>query len=175
MGFRYWYTEFMAYLELSHGMKATIDDEDFEFLSQWRWSRLYNKKRGTCYVVRKEPKSGKNRRLIQLHRVIVRASKGQIVDHVNHDTLDNRRQNLRIVTWSQNACNRKRKVNSTSGFKGVTLRPHLGKKSGRSWEARISLNGKIKSLGVFRTAEEAHEVYNIAAAGLHGEFACSGR
>lgn len=88
------------------------------------------------------------------------------VDHINRDRADDRWDNLRSVTRSQNQMNRTKQSNNTSGFKGV----HFISATGR-WRARIGANTQQQSLGVYDTPELAHRAYLIAAAKLHGEFA----
>jgi hypothetical protein len=87
------------------------------------------------------------------------------IDHINGDRSDNRISNLREATLSQNASNRKRRADNACGFKGV-YRSARGR-----FEARMRVNGQLKYLGHFNTAEEAHAAYCAAAYKLHGEFA----
>ena len=95
---------------------ALVDDVDYAFLMQWRWRR--NNK--GC-AVRSEVINGK-RVVINMHRVIMNAQRGQYVDHINNDRLNNTRANLRLCTQSQNQANRRRHKNNTSGYKCVTRR-----------------------------------------------------
>ena len=89
------------------------------------------------------------------------------IDHINGNRSDNRWGNLRPCTHQQNMFNMKTRVDSISGFKGVTR-----KRNG--WQARIMINGKPKFLGVFDTPEQAAKVYEGHAKKLHGEFAYLG-
>ena len=84
------------------------------------------------------------------------------------ETLDNRKENLRLATQNQNQHNRKKSSNNTSGFKGVSRNAKCHK---HPWRASIMINKKQINLGVFSTAEEASEAYRKAANELHGEFA----
>ena len=93
------------------------------------------------------------------------ASKGLRVDHENHDTLDNRRGNLRTATAAQNCHNRRKPRTNTSGFIGVSWH-----KATRKWRAHINVNRKIKHLGYFSTAELANEARVLAAKTIYGEF-----
>ena len=77
-----------------------------------------------------------------LHRFVLKAKKGENVDHINGNKLDNRKENLRKCTRSQNFANRKKYTNNTSGYKGVS-------KHGNKWQADIQINGKSKYLGIF--------------------------
>ena len=99
-----------------------------------------------------------------LHRSIVGAPTGVIVDHIDGDKLNNRLSNLRICTHSENMRNRKTASSNVSGLKGVEIT-----KSG-TFRATIRANKVIYRLGTFATAEEAHAAYCEASAELHGEF-----
>ena len=90
---------------------------------------------------------------------------GKILDHINGDKLDNRVENLRLATQSQNGANRKDQINNTSGYRGV----HFVTKD-KVWRATIKINNKTKSLGRYQTAQEASEVYELAADLLFGEY-----
>lgn len=101
--------------------------------------------------------------VIHLGRLLV---KGEQVDHITRNPLDNRIENLRLATQSENHCNRGKFKNNTSGFKGVSWHKYTQK-----WEAKIMLDGTRKYLGYFDTPEKAALAYNAAARELHGEFA----
>lgn len=104
-----------------------------------------------------------------MHRHLMGVPDGQLIDHINGNRLDNRRENLRICTFLGNAQNKGMADSNRSGFKGVYQ--HGGK---GSFISRIHVNGVAKHLGSYKTAEEAHEVYCLAADMLHGEFANHG-
>lgn len=143
----------MKEIVLVQGGIALVDDEDFENLSQYKWHLHSN-----GYAVANH----KNKKL-RMHRLVINAQEGEIVDHCNRVRLDNQKHNLRITTMSGNACNRaptQRKL----PYKGVYR--NAGK-----YEARIKVNRAPRYLGRFRTAEEAARAYNSAAAELHGEMA----
>jgi hypothetical protein len=155
----------MRVIELNKGRVAIVDDEDFEYLAQWRWHVI---KKGEIYYARRSvcPKPGKKRG-IYMHMAILRGGpEGQMVDHKNTDGLDNRRCNLRFATKAQNMRNRGKQKNNSTGFKGVSIGRQIG-----TFRACIKVDKKYISLGQFKTAEEAHAAYCAAAKELHGDFA----
>ena len=101
----------------------------------------------------------------------MKAKKGQQIDHINGNKLDNRKKNLRFCTYTQNRCNMGPQLGrkgKKSRFKGVSLRTDI---KIVSWMARIVIYGKVKNLGCHRTEEAAAKAYNKAAKIYHGEFA----
>lgn len=153
----------VKYIELTQGKRAIVDDEDFEWLNQYRWSAAHTKERWSAVgPIRGE--DGKNK-TIAMHRLILNAPNGMFVDHINHDPLDNRRANIRLCTPAENTRNRRPQKNG-SGYKGVRY-----KKNQNLWEARIRLNGKRRSIGYYATAVRAAIAYDKAAREMHGEFA----
>lgn len=103
---------------------------------------------------------------IPLHRILIGAFPGEVVDHINGDTLDNRLRNLRICTNAENARNSRKRAGSGSQFKGVTRI-----KGTNRWRAQIMVNGQKRNLGSFRDEESAAKCYDAKARELHGEFA----
>lgn len=103
-----------------------------------------------------------------MHRVIMDARQGVIIDHKNRDQMDNRRCNLRVATHAQNAANSKSKNTNQLGIKGVKMM-----KDGRPrpYMAQMTAGGKHFMLGYFATPEEAHSAYCSAATTAFGEFA----
>lgn len=141
-----------------------VDDEDYEWLNQWKWSLL---KSG---YARRNIAISKNGRVVRqktilMHRQLLNAPKGMEVDHINHDKLDNRKANIRLATKQENAFNRE-SINPTSGYKGVYWQSHTG-----NWRVIIVVDGKSKYYGGYKTKEEAAKVYNEAAKECHGKFA----
>jgi HNH endonuclease/AP2 domain len=146
-------------IPLTQNKNAMVDIGDFDWLNQWNWRVTWNEENCQFYAVR-----SKGRKNILMHRQIMGFPKE--VDHGNRDGLDNRRENLRACTSSQNKMNTRIRKNSRTGFRGVHIRPENGR-----FSAQIQLNGKANRLGCFATAEEAARVYDKAAKELHGEFA----
>ncbi|ABY52832.1 HNH endonuclease [Escherichia phage phiEco32] len=113
-----------------------------------------------------------DRKKYLLHRLVFLMEgldiSGKIVDHIDCDRQNNRRDNLRLVTPLENAYNRKINNNNTSGYKGITQEPN-GK-----WRARISANKRRYSLGVFDSLESAAEALREERQKLHGEYANEG-
>lgn len=151
-------------IPLTQGKVALVDAEDYEYSNQFKW---YAMKHGnTYYAVRHIKKEDGKQTLICMHRVIMKTSKGMDTDHINGDGWDNRRDNLRICTRSQNKMNGNIHKDNTSGYKGV-----FWQKRDKKWMAQIQIDGKLKYLGLFITKEEAALAYNEAAKELFGEFA----
>jgi HNH endonuclease len=145
-------------IPLSQGQSALVDDEDFEWLSKYKWGFYGPKNYAQNGARNRKPQT------ILMHRLILDAPKGLVVDHIDGNGLNNQRSNLRLATRRQNAHNRPKQANNQSGFKGIS-------KHHRRWKATIRANGKCIYLGLFKTAELAGAVYDQAALKFHGEFA----
>jgi hypothetical protein len=140
-------------IPLGDGHYAYVDAADYEWLSQWKWHTQGG------YAVRYEKK-----KLIYMHRQIMDAPKGMVVDHINGNGLDNRRCNLRICTQLQNSQNSRRRRPGKSQFRGVFPR-------GDKWEAAVQHNGEQMYLGLFDDEVEAARARDRKAFELAGEFA----
>ena len=123
---------------------VTIDDEDFNKISQYKW---HIHKAGTKDYAR----AWINGRREYMHRFIM---EGDLIDHINGNGLDNRKSNLRLADKSLNAINSKIRSDNSTGYRGVTFN-----KKANKYMAEISRNGKKTYLGLFNTAEEAHGAY----------------
>lgn len=147
----------MAEIVLTKGRLALVDDEDFDYLSQWKW-----------YFHGHAPATGTPKQF--MHHKLLQPLPGFIVDHINRDSLDNRKANLRIATQADNTRNRSKSQIvagrlTTSRYKGVA-------RGNRKWVAYIGHAGRRKHLGTFATESEAAEAYDTAAVLYFGEFAC---
>lgn len=133
-----------------------IDKEDFDKVKDFTWTI-----NDQGYVI--STTSNIYHKHIRLSRLVMDAQEMLEVDHINHDLLDNRKNNLRVVTHQQNLFNQQKAKNNTSGFIGVV-------KYNDKWRAQIMYNGKVKHLGIYDTPEEASSVYNTFAQKLFGEY-----
>ena len=123
-GGSYWKSKkAMKKITLTQGKEAIVDDDDYEMLMEYKWC-AQKRITGIFYVARSTPKdsSGKQKILLLMHREITNAPKGMEVDHINGNPLDNRKENLRICTNQQNAMNRGKRSDNTSGYKGVSYK-----------------------------------------------------
>lgn len=155
---------------LSRGRTTLVDDEDYEWLSLLKW---HLSAAGTGYAERNLKLGfGKtNRKLTKMHRVIMEnhlrrpLSRVEIVDHINGNSLDNRKSNLRICTFAENTRNRNLSPKNTSGFPGVVWNKRLQK-----WVAQIGFNYHSYHIGVFSNINEAAEARRKVKEKLHGKF-----
>jgi len=145
------------------GKYAAIVDESDRDLSDLNW--YFKDSRGSIYARR-----GYCKKVIYIHRLICERilnrslNPGELVDHKNGITLDNRRENIRVCSSSQNGMNKSIQRNNKLGYKGVTI--HQGK-----IRATIVVDRKSLHIGYFSTLEEAHKAYCVAAVEYFGEFA----
>lgn len=155
-------------IPLSQGRVAIVDAEDYDRLMEHKWHAHLDVSNQKFYALRNSIKIKGKQIKIPMHREVMKLEPRdhRRVDHRNHlETLDNRKQNLRFATTSQNGANRGKQANNSSGFKGVTFH-----KDSNKWQAQIGKDGKVLYLGLFTTASLAHNAYCAAAAKFHGEF-----
>lgn len=150
-------------IPLTLGMNAIVDDEDYEFLMQWNW---YAMQAGRGAYKKYYAARGSRKKNLRMHQALCPAPEGMETDHINGNSLDNRRCNLRICTHRQNIWNRKAVRGSASRYKGVDWYAASG-----NWRAYIKLDGKQKHLGCYKSEDDAARAYNKAALQYHGEFA----
>jgi hypothetical protein len=149
----------VSLLPLTKNKFTLVDTEDLPLLCKNTWFAISKPAYAACcYRVNKKNKT------FYLHRVLLNAPDNLEVDHINGDTLDNRKVNLRVVPRQQNAYNTKDRANS-SGVRGVTWC-----KKNKKWKSQIKVLDKNHNLGYFNTIEEARVAYESVRKTLHGEF-----
>lgn len=139
----------MKTIPLTQNSVALIDDQDFDLVSQFKW---YKHSEGYAVTTVRISKGVDKK--IYMHRMIMQAQKGQMIDHDNQNKLDNQRYNLRIANKSLNAFNSKTFKTNKSGYRGVSW-------SGvtKKWIARITINREVITLGYFEDRKEAYAKY----------------
>ena len=149
-------------IPLTRGKFAIVDDADFKWLNQWKWHcDVYG------YATGRANRRGRGAPKILMHRLILDTPKGAETDHINHNTLDNRRTNLRVVNRNQNNWNQQKiKDRGTSIYKGVCWN-----KKRKTWQAQIAFKKKNSVIGQFKTEHHAAVAYDLWADYLFGEYA----
>jgi len=145
------------------GKTMLVDDEDFEMVSKYKWYFSTSKNKSFFYAKTFLSQNGKQHN-VYAHRLITGAPKGMLVDHKNHNGIDNRKENLRICTVRDNARNRFGLNTNKSGMKGV--HKVVRKRDGIKYVSSITL-------GTFDTPEEAQDAYARAAKMIFGDFLCT--
>lgn len=154
--------KYMMELPLTNGYVAKVDDRDYAWLRRYKWY-ANDSQDGDIYARARIPELGKQ---VYLHRFITLAQRGEEVDHINLNTLDNQRRNLRRCRRAQNNHNRPVSTFNAVGLKGVNWKTRENK-----WRAYICPEGSFVSLGLHETKEDAAYAYDQAAYQLYGEFA----
>jgi hypothetical protein len=147
-------------IPLTRGLFAIVDADDYERLAAHKW--YADEKKGKFYAARTY-----NRKKIHMHHEIIDVPPDFLCDHINHNTLDNRKCNLRVCTPAQNARNRLPSRNCKSSYKGVSWH-----KGSRRWAAEICYNNERIHLGYFDYEQDAAIAYDDMAIELFGPFAC---
>jgi len=150
-------------IDLGNGRWTILDSEDYYRLGEFKWTIGGHGKK--FYAVRIVI-AGDEIKTIRMNREIMNAPEGLVVDHRNGDSLDNRRENLRLATQAENMQNRRKRKNTTSRYIGVWFAKEKGK-----WESRIRQDGKKIYLGSFDNEADAAKAYDEAAKRCRGEFA----
>jgi hypothetical protein len=152
-------------IPLGDSLFTIVDPDVFYCLNKFHW--VGKQEHNLIYAIRFARKDSHGSTVIRMHREILNAPKGLLVDHRNNNSLDNRRANLRLANAFQNSCNKSKTRSQTSSkYIGVTFN-----KWHRKWEARISFQNKIIWLGYFDSEIDAALAYDAAAKIYHGEFA----
>jgi hypothetical protein len=151
-------------IELARGLKAVIDDEDYPLVSGFKW-RVISPRGGSSYAF-----TIRQKKHFLMHRLITGAGTGQVVDHIDHDTLNNRRENLRVCTHAENMRNSKIRATSRTGVRCVMAE----KRSDGviKYRASVKLDGR-RFRKWFSSLEMAREWADMMRKRLHGEFAYS--
>lgn len=150
---------------LKNGLYAIIDEDDYKFISYFRWS--IRECPHTTYAFCNIRDQDMKWTTCSMHRFIMSSPKGLIIDHINHDGLDNRKDNLRICSAAENVRNSRGKRIRKHKYKGIRWN-----KGSNKWESKIVFNRKEIYLGGFDSPELAAKAYNSGATKYHGEFAC---
>lgn len=146
------------------GKYILVDNEDFALINQYKW--YFNKGYAERIIYVKGSGRDRPKKYMQsVHRLIMDAPKGKSVDHINHDGLDNRRENLRVCSHMQNMNNIRMPKNNTSGYKGV--RWHKG---AQKWIAEIRCMGTRYYLGLYTNVDDAVNAYKEKATMLRGDY-----
>lgn len=153
-------------IPLSNGSVALVDADDYERLAAHKWSATVSGGKTYAHRRRKQSESGKYGGLVVMHRIIMGVQDGPAkvyVDHINGNTLDNRKTNLRLCRPGENSKNLS-KVRTQTGMRGVT------RTRGGKWRVRIRRDLELIEVGTFDTERDASIAYGFASRTLHGEF-----
>jgi len=146
----------MKEIQLSKGQIARVDDADYPLLSEVKWCYRAERNGAQGYAVRHKKTNGKDR-LCYMHRQLMNPGPGQEVIFLNHDRLDYRRENLKVVTKEEARQHHRVRSDSGSGIRGVRFNERS-----RTWTARIYRDGRCQTIGTFERQDEAIEAFENA-------------
>ena len=149
----------IRHIPLTQNKFATVDTADYPDLNKHKWTAARSP--NTFYAVRSQ--GGKQ---IRMHRQITNAPNHLVVDHIDHNGLNNTRENLRLCTKAQNAKNQRKQKGTSSIYKGVCYN-----KKEKKWRARVHKNGKTYNLGDYKNEIKAAKAYDQKASALFGQYA----
>ena len=155
--------ENMKQIPLTQGQFAIVDDDEFERLSEFNWKALWNKDIRGYYAAR-EIGGRKNKKTIYMHRLIANTPVGMVCDHIHHNTLDNRKSELRNLSPAQSNMNMRLRKDNKLGIRGIH------KKECGSYMTRLVFNGEIVLCKTVKTLEEALNLRKKAEDKYFGEF-----
>jgi hypothetical protein len=155
----------MKEIKLSRGLVSLVDDEDYIYLNQFKWYAV--KAPNTFYAKRSLHMMGNNKKsvTIAMQNIIKQPTKGCIIDHIDRNGLNNQKSNLRECTQQLNCYNSSPHTNLN--IIGVTT---IMQKRGTVYRVQISINRKLKHIGIFKSINDAKCAYNNAVVKYHGEF-----
>lgn len=159
----------MKEIPLTQGKVAVVDNEDYEFLMQWKWCAQKNSNSDTLFYALTRTIKALKRTTMRMHRLIAKRMgipEKYKIDHKDGTGLNNVRSNLRIGNGTQNAANRKKQKNNTSGYRGV-----YWYKPSKKWQVRLRFNKRLLHFGYFTNKKIAARVYDTAATKYFGAFA----
>lgn len=153
----------MKNIELSKGHYTQVDDEDYDELNKYKWYCNVQKSGKYIYAARRTFKASFH---ISMHKQIMGTNKNELIDHIDHDGLNNQKKNLRVCTKKDNVRSSRLASSNTSGYKGACWH-----KGANKWMASICVNQRHIYLGLYSDKIEAAKVYDEAAIKYFGEFA----
>lgn len=155
-------------------IEVLVDIDDYQKIKNRYWHTHWREDLNNHYVASNRYIGVFNGKVksqtIYLHNYIMKPPKGMVVDHINHNTIDNRKSNLRLVNMSDNAKNRKgRNINNTTGYRNVSY-----DKTNKTYVVQLQINGKNKVFGRFKDVHEAGRVAREMREKYYGEYAGKG-
>lgn len=156
----------MKEIPLTQNQVAIVNDHWYEYLNQWKWRALWNVDTKSFYAYREEwnPET-KTRKAVYMHRVVARTPAGMICDHIHHNTLDNREEELRNLTPAQSNMNMRLRKDNRLGIRGVR-QTECG-----TYTARLTIGRKTLLCKNFEKLEDAIQARKDAETKYFGTFA----